>query len=176
VQPTSAVVIPSLTGGWLELGRPTPAQLLDVWQRKYGYDPAADLGRAVEDGDLISSVVVQVPGSSAATPIAWAYETQRRFVLFLGSLVRLTFHFPQHASFIDPAGRVSIEAEAYRQPSERPYRRVHVRLHARVSSPLRGGVLEADFDFRQRDLVTVVSSCCAVFPALGQAELLVALD
>jgi hypothetical protein len=176
VEPTAAVVIPSLSGGWIEIGRPTPEVVLNLWHRKHLYDPTNDLGRAVQDGDLVSAVVVQTPETSGSSPIAWSYETQRRFVLFLGSIARMTFRFPQYAAFVDPDGRLALNAEAYSQPSEPPYRRVHVRFHTRVVSPLRGHEFEADLDLQQAALTEVVSSCCAVFPALGPNDYRAALD
>jgi hypothetical protein len=167
VQPGAAAVIPSLSGGWIEIGRPTPGALLDMWHRKHRYDPVNDLGRAVEPGDLVSTVVIHAPGGSTLTPIGWDYETQRRFAHFLASIARMTFAFPQQAAFSDPAGRLSIHAEAYKCVFEPRHRRIHVRFHTQVVSPLRDGTFETDLYLHQGALATVVSSCCAVFPALG---------
>jgi hypothetical protein len=171
VQPTAAVVIPSLSGGWIEIGRPTPDALLDIWHRKYLYDPASDLGRPPGDGDLVSTVVVHASDGSRLTPIVWSNETQRRFAHFLASIARMTFSFPQQAAFIDPAGRLAIDAEAYTRISEPPYRRVHVRFDARLVSPLRDGAFEAWLDLQQGALSSVVNSCCTLFPALRPDDL-----
>jgi hypothetical protein len=170
MHPHAAVVIPSLSGGWIEIGRPTDAALLDLWRRKHEYDPALEIGRLLQAADLVSTVAIHAAdGSVLSTPIVWPHDTQRRFVHFLASIARMTFAFPQRATFSD-TDRFGIEVDAYREHSTaRPA--IHLRLHVRVVSAFRDAALESGLVLDQAALSSIVSSCCAVFPGLGEDDL-----
>jgi hypothetical protein len=170
MQPEAVVVIPSLSGGWIEIGRRPLAVWLDRWRREHGYDPAADVGRPIQATDLVSFVSIHARDRQFFTLVAWDYEAQRRFVHFLALFPRMTMVFPRHAAFRDPTGRLAIEAEVYRG-TRGARREIFVRFLVRGCSALTGSTFETALVLPQGTLETVASSCCAVFPGLGAADL-----
>jgi hypothetical protein len=170
MRPEAVVVIPSLSGGWIEIGRRPLAVWLDRFARDHDYDPAADVGRPIQTADLVSYVVIHTRDRGFVTLVAWDYHAQRKFVHFLAHIPRMTMVFPRHAAFRDTTGPLALDAEVYREMcGERP--EVFVRFQVRACSAFDGSTFETELVLRQWNLETAASACCAVFPGLGAADL-----
>ena len=145
-------VIASPDGGWVEIVEAHP-----------------EPGRPLESGDLVGYFLLHGPGRSLPTPIAWPHETQVELARFLAGVARMTFRFPQHASFTDVAGGITIEATALRDPTA-TRRDTLVSFAIRASSALTGNTLETGLTLQQSALTSIVRSCCARFPGLDAAD------
>jgi hypothetical protein len=162
--PAAPCVIPSLSGGWVELAEACP-EMLGIWARKYGFDPNRYAGRPIKDGDLVGYFLLQAPERPLLAPIAWPYETQKRFVHFLAGIARMTYHFPRQANFSDVADCITFDATVTRNPND--MRRRHlVRLKIHATSALTDDALDAKLVVQQEALSSIVRSCCHHFPGL----------
>jgi hypothetical protein len=170
MRPEAVVVIPSLNGGWIEIGRQPLAARLEHWRRKHGYDPAADVGRPIQTADLVSVVSIHARERQFFTLVAWDYDAQRKFVHFLAAIPRMTMVFPRETSFRDTTRRLALDAEVYRGICG-GRREVFARFQVRARSAFDGSSFETELVLRQGTLETVASACCAVFPGLGAADL-----
>jgi hypothetical protein len=166
--PSAPCVIPSLSGGWIEIAEARP-ETLEMWAREHGFDPNEYAGRPVEDRDLVGYFLVQAPERPLLAPIAWPYETQNRFVHFLANIARMTFDFPQRATFSDVANRITIDAVVSVNPDD-PRRRHLVQFKIHASSALSDKPLDTELTVQQEALPSIVRSCCHHFPGLNAQD------
>ena len=122
-----------------------------------------------ENGALVGYFLLHGRDRSLLAPIAWPHETQMELARFLAGVARMTFRFPQHASFTDLAGGITIEATALHDPAA-VHRDTLVSFAIRASSALTRNTLETELTLRQSALSAIVRSCCARFPGLGAAD------
>src|SRR5258708_5542916 len=65
-----------------------------------------------EHGELVGYFLLHGRDRSLLVPIVWPHDTQLDLARFLAGVARMTFRFPQHASFTDLAGGIAIDATA----------------------------------------------------------------
>jgi len=142
-------VLAAADGGWVEI--------LEAHQ---------EAGRLPERGELAGYFLLHGRDRSLLVPIVWPHETQLELARFLAGVARMTFRFPQHASFTDLAGGITIEATALNAVR----RDIDVSLAIRAASSLTGNTLETELTLHQSALTSIVRSCCARFPGLDAAD------
>jgi hypothetical protein len=126
-------------------------------------------GAPPETGELVGYFLLHGRDRSLLAPIAWPHDTQMELARFLAGLARMTFRFPQRASFRDLAGGVTIEATALNDPAA-VRRDILVSFAIRASSALTGSTLETELTLQQSALSSIARSCCARFPGLDAAD------
>ena len=128
---------------------------------------AAD--RPQTTGDLVGYFHLHGRDRSLLAPIAWPHATQLELARFLAGVARMTFRFPQHTAFVDPAGGITIQATALPDPAA-VHRDSLVSFAIRTSNARTGNTLETELTLRQSALTAIVRSCCARFPGLDTAD------
>src|SRR6202030_2315491 len=94
--------------------------------------------RPPESRELAGYFALHGRDRSLLAPIAWPHATQMDLARFLDGVARMTFRFPQCASFEGRAGGITIEARALRSAR----RNIDVSFAIRASSTLTGNTLE----------------------------------
>ena len=122
--------------------------------------------RPPESRELVGYFALHGRDRSLLAPIAWPHATQMELARFLAGVARMTFRFPQRASFGDPAGGITIEATALHSVR----RDLDVSFTIRASSALTGNTLETELTLQQSALTSIARSCCARFPGLDAAD------
>jgi hypothetical protein len=122
--------------------------------------------RPPESRDLVGYFALHGRDRSLLAPIDWPHATQMELARFLADAARMTFRFPQRASFEDPAGGITIQATALNSVR----RNVDVSFAIRASSALTGNTLETELTLHQSALSSIVRSCCGRFPGLDAAD------
>jgi len=142
-------VLAAPTGGWVEIVE------------------AHD--RPPESRELVGYFALHGRDRSILAPVAWPHATQLDLARFLAGVARMTFRYPQRASFEDTAGGITIEATALPDPAA-VRRDALVSLAIRASSASTGNALETELTLQQSALTSIARSCCARFPGLAAAD------
>jgi hypothetical protein len=125
--------------------------------------------RPPESRELVGYFALHGRDRSLLAPIAWPHETQLELARFLAGVARMTFRYPQCASFEDTAGGIAIDATALPDPAA-VRRDVLVSLAICASSALTGNTLETELTLQQSALTSIARSCCARFPGLDVTD------
>ena len=120
--------------------------------------------RPPESRELVGYFALHGRDRSLLAPIAWPHATQMELARFLAGVARMTFRYPQRASFA--AGAITIEATAL----DSVRRDIDVSFAIHASSALTGNTLETELTLRQSALTSIARACCTRFPGLDAAD------
>ena len=118
--------------------------------------------RPPERRELVGYFALHGRDRSLLVPIAWPHATQMELARFFAGVARMTFRYPQRASF--EASGITIEATALHDPGRRD---TPVSFKIRASS---ARTLETELTLRQSALTKIARLCCARFPGLDAAD------